>query len=45
MFTVFCIIGVVWFSVAALFVLAIALAAKKPMPVPDADAIVLEEAA
>jgi hypothetical protein len=40
MFTVLCIIGVVWFSVAAFFVLAIALAAKRPMPMSEADAIV-----
>ena len=45
MFTVLCIIGVVWFSAAALFVLALALAARKPMPLAEADAVLLEEAA
>ena len=45
MFSILCIIGVFWVIGAALFVFALAAAAKKPARVEQSESIVLEEAA
>jgi hypothetical protein len=45
MFTILCIVGAIWVVVAAVFVFALASAAKKPAPVEQNESIVLEEAA
>ena len=45
MLSILCVIGLVWFTVAAVFVLALTMAAKKPMPSVEHDAVALEEAA
>jgi hypothetical protein len=44
MMTVLCILGV-WVAASFIFVLSLGFAARKPMPRPESDACLLEEAA
>jgi len=46
MLSILCLVGVCWFALAALFVVALGVAAKRPMPVEEPEsAVVLEQAA
>ena len=45
MITILCVIGGVWVGGAALFVLALALAARKPAPAEECEALVFKQAA
>ena len=45
MFTLLCITGALWVAGSALFVLALAVAGRKPMPAEQTDGLVLQHAA
>ena len=45
MITILCVIGGVWAGGAALFVLALALAARKPAPVEESETMIFKQAA
>ena len=45
MISILCIVGGVWLGGAALFVIALAFAARKPVPVGERAAIDLQQAA